>query len=337
MLKKRDLIDPFNRAISYLRISVTDRCDFRCTYCMSEKMKFLPKKDVLSLEELDQITSAFIELGVQKLRVTGGEPLVRKEILSFFKNASRHLKNGSLKELTLTTNGSQLDRYAQDLFNYGVRRVNVSLDTLNEKKFKLLTRLGDIDKVIKGIMKAKSVGLKVKINFVALKNVNEDELFQMLEWCENNQFDLTFIEVMPLGDFESEHRLDQYWSLMDLQSQIEQKWTLKNLDLNTGGPARYFQILETNQKIGFITPLSHNFCATCNRVRLTCTGELHTCLGQNNKTDLRDIVRRYPDDIEMLKHHIEAAIFKKPKAHSFSYDNDEVSGQLSRYMSHTGG
>ena len=337
MLKKRDLIDPFNRAISYLRISVTDRCDFRCTYCMSEKMKFLPKRDVLSLEELDQITSAFIELGVEKLRVTGGEPLVRKEILSFFKNASRHLKNAGLKELTLTTNGSQLDRYAQDLFDYGVRRVNVSLDTLNEKKFKLLTRLGDINKVIKGIMKAKSVGLKVKINFVALKNINEDELFQMLEWCENNQFDLTFIEVMPLGDFESEHRLDQYWSLMDLQSQIEKKWTIKNLDLSTGGPARYFQILETDQKIGFITPLSHNFCATCNRVRLTCTGELHTCLGQNNKTDLRDIVRRYPNDIEMLKHHIETAILKKPKAHSFSYDNDEVSGQLSRYMSHTGG
>ena len=198
---------------------------------MSEKMKFLPKRDVLSLEELDQITSAFIELGVQKLRVTGGEPLVRKEILSFFKTASRHLENGGLKELTLTTNGSQLDRYAQDLFNSGVRRVNVSLDTLNEKKFKLLTRLGDIDKVIKGIMQAKSVGLKVKINFVALKNVNEDELFQMLEWCERNQFDLTFIEVMPLGDFESEHRLDQYWSLMDLQSQIEQKWTLQNLSL----------------------------------------------------------------------------------------------------------
>ena len=337
MLKKRDLIDPFNRTISYLRVSVTDRCDFRCNYCMSEKMKFLPKKDVLSLEELNQITSAFIELGVHKLRVTGGEPLVRKDILGFFENASRHLHTGDLKELTLTTNGSQLDRYSEALFNYGVKRVNVSLDTLNEKKFKILTRLGDINKVISGIMKAKSVGLKVKINFVALKNVNDDELFQMLAWCEKNQFDITFIEVMPLGDFESEQRLDQYWSLMDLQSQIEKKWTLKSLDLNTGGPARYFQILETDQKIGLISPLSNNFCATCNRVRLTCTGELHTCLGQNNKSDLKDIVRRYPNDIEMLKHHIEAAIFKKPKAHSFSYDNDKVTGQLSRFMSHTGG
>ena len=337
MLKKRDLIDPFNRTISYLRVSVTDRCDFRCNYCMSEKMKFLPKKDVLSLEELNQITSAFIELGVHKLRVTGGEPLVRKDILGFFENASRYLQTGDLKELTLTTNGSQLARYSEALFKYGVRRVNVSLDTLNEKKFKILTRLGDINKVISGILKAKSVGLKVKINFVALKNVNDDELFQMLAWCKKNQFDITFIEVMPLGDFESEQRLDQYWSLMDLQSQIEKKWTLNSLDLNTGGPARYFQILETEQKIGLISPLSNNFCATCNRVRLTCTGELHTCLGQNNKTDLKDIVRRYPNDIEMLKHHIEAAIFKKPEAHSFSYDNDKVTGQLSRFMSHTGG
>lgn len=337
MLKKRELVDPFNRIISYLRISVTDRCDFRCTYCMPEKMKFLPKQDVLSLEELNQIAAAFIELGVQKIRVTGGEPLVRKEIINFFQNTSKYLESGKLKELTLTTNGSQLSRYAQDLYNCGVRRVNVSLDTLSEKKFKFLTKFGNLKNVLNGLMQAKSVGIKVKINFVALKDINENELFQMVEWCKKNDFDLTFIEVMPLGNFESEDRLTQYWSLADLKCQLERKWTLQSLQYSTGGPAKYYTITQTGQKIGFITPLSHNFCATCNRVRMTCTGELHMCLGQNDKTDLRTIVRNYPGDVEQLKHHIEAAIFRKPKAHSFSYDGNKVSGQLKRYMSHTGG
>ncbi len=337
MLKKRELVDPFNRTISYLRISVTDRCDFRCSYCMPEKMKFLPRSDILSLEELDLITSAFVELGVRKIRITGGEPLVRKDILKLFKRVSRHLKNDCLNELTLTTNGSQLGVHAQDLLDCGVKRINVSLDTLDQKKFKTLTRFGDLTKVIKGIMKAKDIGLKIKINFVALKNTNENELISMIEWCGKNQFDLTFIEVMPLGNFDRKDRLDEYWSLSNLRRRIEKNWTLNDLDFKTGGPAVYSRIMETGQKIGFITPLSHNFCATCNRVRMTCTGELHMCLGQNDKADLREVVRNHPGDLEKVKNCIETAILRKPKSHSFSYEGNTVSGQLERYMSHTGG
>ena len=304
---------------------------------MPEKMQFLPKKDVLSLEELNQIAAAFISLGVEKIRVTGGEPLVRKEIIDFFRNTGKYLAAGHLKELTITTNGSQLERYAEQLFQFGVRRVNVSLDTLNAEKFKILTRFGKLEKVVKGIMKAKEIGLKIKINFVALKKVNEVELFDILTWCHKNDFDLTFIEVMPLGNFKAEHRLSHYWSLIDLQTDIKNRFTLENIAESSGGPAKYFRILETGQKIGFITPLSHNFCGTCNRVRVTCTGELHMCLGQNNKTDLRKVVRSYPGNIEALKSHIEKAILQKPEAHSFSYRDDRVSGQLNRYMSHTGG
>ncbi len=337
MLKKRELIDPFNRKISYVRVSVTDRCDFRCSYCMPEKMQFLPKKDVLSLEELNQIAAAFISLGVEKIRVTGGEPLVRKEILNFFEKTGTYLETGHLKELTITTNGSQLERYAEQLFEFGVRRVNVSLDTLDAEKFKVLTRFGRLQNVIKGIMKAKEVGLKIKINFVALKKINETELFDMLNWCDRNGLDLTFIEVMPLGNFKAEHRLSHYWSLMDLQNDIKSRFTLKAIDESSGGPAKYFRVQETGQKIGFITPLSHNFCGTCNRVRITCTGELHMCLGQKNKTDLREIVRSYPGDIEAIKIQIEKAILQKPQSHSFSYQHNKVTGQLNRYMSHTGG
>ena len=272
------LIDPFQRAIRYLRISVTDRCDFRCVYCMSENMTFLPKKELLTLEELDRLCTAFIGLGVEKLRVTGGEPLVRRGIMTFFESMSRHLESGALKELTLTTNGSQLSRFADDLFAAGVRRVNVSLDTLNEQKFAEITRWGRLPQVMKGIEAARRAGLRVKINTVALKDFNEDELFSLVEWCAREDLDLTFIEVMPMGDIGNEDRLDQYWRLTDLRSRLAARFTLTDLAERTGGPARYVRLEESGQKIGFITPLSHNFCESCNRVRLTCTGEIYTCL-----------------------------------------------------------
>ena len=274
MIKYPPLIDPFNRKINYLRVSVTDRCDFRCVYCMSEKMQFLPKKDLLTLEELDKICSVFIEMGITKLRITGGEPLVRRNILSFFKSISRHLITGDLKELTLTTNGSQLKKFARPLFDLGVKRVNVSLDTLDPEKFKRITRWGKLDQVLDGIQEAKEAGLAIKINKVALKKTNQDELNKFIKWCGDEGFDLTFIEVMPMGDFGEEDRLDQYWSLKDLREELDKKWTLKDLSLNTGGPARYSEISETGQKVGFITPLTHNFCESCNRVRMTCTGQL---------------------------------------------------------------
>lgn len=276
------LIDPFARPISYLRVSVTDRCDFRCTYCMSEHMQFLPKKDLLTLEELDRLCSAFVGLGVKKLRITGGEPLVRKGIMTFFRTMSRHLETGALAELTLTTNGSQLARYAAELAECGVRRVNVSLDTLDPEKFAEITRWGRLDQVLEGIAAAKAAGLRVKINTVALKGFNEDELLPLLDWCAREDHDLTFIEVMPMGEMGEEIRLDQYWPLKDLRARLAQYFTLIDLAERTGGPARYVQLKETGQKVGFITPLTHNFCESCNRVRVTCTGELYMCLGQED-------------------------------------------------------
>ena len=331
------LIDPFNRKINYLRISVTDRCDFRCVYCMSEKMQFLPKKDLLTLEELDKICSVFIEMGITKLRITGGEPLVRRNIYSFFKSISRHLITGDLKELTLTTNGSQLKKFARPLFDLGVKRVNISLDTLNPEKFKKITRWGKLDQVLEGIQEAKEAGLAIKINQVALKKTNQDELNKFIQWCGDEGFDLTFIEVMPMGDFGEEDRLDQYWSLKDLRVELEKKWTLKDLSLNTGGPARYSEIMETGQKVGFITPLTHNFCESCNRVRMTCTGQLFMCLGQEEDADLRSALREGLDNDHLLRKRIMEAVDRKPKGHDFNYSRKKISGQMSRFMSHTGG
>ena len=330
------LIDPFARPISYLRVSVTDRCDFRCTYCMSEHMQFLPKKDLLTLEELDRLSSAFIRMGVKKLRITGGEPLVRKGIMSYFRAMSRHLETGALRELTLTTNGSQLARFAGDLADCGVRRVNVSLDTLDVAKFQAITRWGRLAQVLEGIEAAKAAGLRVKINTVALKGFNETELFDLLAWCAAEDHDLTFIEVMPMGDMGEEMRLDQYWPLKDLRARLAERFTLSELSETTGGPARYFRINETGQKIGFITPLTHNFCESCNRVRLTCTGELFMCISQEDNADLRAPLRASPDDA-LVESAIRAAIARKPKGHDFDYSRQKVAGQVSRHMSHTGG
>ena len=330
------LIDPFASAITYLRVSVTDRCDFRCTYCMTEHMTFLPKADLLTLEELDRLSSAFIRLGVRKLRITGGEPLVRKGILTYFQAMSRHLETGALSELTLTTNGSQLTRFAPDLAALGMRRINVSLDTLDPKKFAEITRWGRLSQVLDGIDAARAAGLRVKINAVALKGVNDDELFPMVDWCAREGHDLTFIEVMPMGDMGEADRLDQYWSLKDLRARLATRFTLTDLAERTGGPARYVRLEETGQKIGFITPLTHNFCESCNRVRLTCTGELYMCLGQEDRADLRAPLRASADDAA-LDQAIRAAIARKPKGHDFDYSRARVAGQVSRHMSHTGG
>ncbi len=328
------LIDPFARPITYLRVSVTDRCDFRCTYCMAEHMQFLPKVDLLTLEELDRLCSAFVGLGVRKLRITGGEPLVRRNIMSFFKAMSRHIGNG-LDELTLTTNGSQLARFADELVECGVRRVNVSLDTLDADKFAAITRWGRLQQVLDGIRAAQDAGLRVKINTVALKGFNEDELLRLTEWCAHEGHDLTFIEVMPMGDIDGEDRLDQYWPLSDLRNRLAQHYTMTPLTERTGGPARYFRLEETGQKLGFITPLTHNFCESCNRVRLTCTGELFMCLGQEDRADLRAALRASDDDAQLITA-IREAITRKPKGHDFDYSRG-VGGQMSRHMSHTGG
>jgi cyclic pyranopterin phosphate synthase len=330
------LVDPFARAISYLRVSVTDRCDFRCTYCMSEHMTFLPKAELLTLEELDRLCTAFIHLGVQKLRITGGEPLVRKGILTFFEAMSRHLGTGALKELTLTTNGSQLAKFARPLADLGVRRVNVSLDTLDPARFAEITRWGRLPQVLDGIEAARAAGLQVKINAVALKDVNEGELFPLLDWCAREGHDLTFIEVMPMGEDMTAGRLDQYWPLKDLRARVAERFTLTDLTERTGGPARYVRIEETGQKLGFITPLTHNFCESCNRVRLTCTGELYMCLGQEDMADLRAPLRASADD-SVVEAAIRAAIARKPKGHDFDYSRQRVAGQITRHMSHTGG
>ncbi|MDX5382170.1 MAG: GTP 3',8-cyclase MoaA [Rhodobacterales bacterium] len=334
---KTPLVDPFQRAISYLRVSVTDRCDFRCVYCMSENMTFLPKAQLLTLEELDTMCSTFIGLGVEKLRITGGEPLVRKGIMTFFDAMSRHLASGALRELTLTTNGSQLEKFAPDLAAAGVRRINVSLDTLDDAKFAQITRWGRLPQVLRGIDAAQKAGLRVKINAVALKGFNEDELFTLAAWCADRDMDLTFIEVMPMGDIGNEDRLDQYWPLRDLRARLADRFTLTDLAERTGGPARYVRIEETGQKIGFITPLTHNFCESCNRVRLTCTGELYMCLGQEDMADLRAPLRANPGDTEALEKAIRAAIRLKPKGHDFDYSRQVVDGKMSRHMSHTGG
>jgi cyclic pyranopterin phosphate synthase len=330
------LIDPFQRTITYLRVSVTDRCDFRCLYCMAEEMTFLPKRDLLSLEELDRLCTNFIDLGVRKLRITGGEPLVRKNIMWFFERMGRHLGSGALDELTVTTNGSQLSRFAQPLADAGVRRINVSLDTLDEAKFKRITRWGRLAQVLDGIDAAQRAGLRVKINTVALKGTNDGEVHSLAEWCASRGMDLTFIEVMPMGEMGEENRLDQYYSLDDLRANLGKRWTLTETEYRTGGPARYFRVEETGQRIGFITPLTHNFCESCNRVRLTCTGQLYMCLGQDDEADLRAVMRGGADDAG-LQAAIREAITRKPKGHDFDYSRQKVEGQVGRHMNVTGG
>ncbi|MGB0298989.1 MAG: GTP 3',8-cyclase MoaA, partial [Paracoccaceae bacterium] len=298
---------------------------------------FLPKKELLTLEELDRLCSTFVGMGVQKLRITGGEPLVRRDIMTFFNGMSRHLNSGALKELTLTTNGSQLERFADDLYAAGMRRINVSLDTLDEDKFARVTRWGRLPQVLRGLDAAQRAGLRVKINAVALKGFNEDELFTMTEWCASRDMDLTWIEVMPMGDMGETDRIGQYWSLEDVRAALETQYQLTDLAERSGGPARYVRIEETGQKIGFITPLSHNFCESCNRVRLTCTGELYMCLGQEDMADLRAPLREHPGDTQHLETAIRRAIERKPKGHDFDYSRQTISGQMSRHMSHTGG
>ena len=331
-----ELIDPYQRKVSYLRVSVTDRCDFRCYYCMAEEMTFLPKKELLTLEELDRMCSTFVDMGVTKLRITGGEPLVRKGIMTFFQSMSRHLKSGALKELTLTTNGSQLSRFAQPLYECGVRRINISIDTLNAKKFGEITKRGDFQKVMEGIDAADKAGLKIKLNAVALKGTNDDELHDMVEWAGKRGFDLTWIEVMPMGDMGEADRLDQYWPLSDIRKQLKDRWTVEDIPLNTGGPATYVRIKETGGRVGFITPLTHNFCESCNRVRLTCTGQLFLCLGQEDAADLRAAMRDHEGN-EALISEIKAAIARKPKGHDFDYSRQVIEGEMTRHMNHTGG
>ena len=334
------LIDPFARAISYLRVSVTDRCDFRCVYCMAEDMTFLPKAEVLSLEELERLCSAFVRLGVRKLRLTGGEPLVRRGIMSLIEGLGQHLETGALDELTLTTNGSQLAKYAEPLMAAGVRRVNVSLDTLDAEKFARITRWGRLPQVLDGIAAAKAAGLDVKINAVALKGVNEDEFADLVEWCARDGLDLTFIEVMPMGEVGGDNgegdRLDQYLPLSMVRAELQKRWTLDESDHQTGGPARYVTVRETGQRIGFITPLTHNFCESCNRVRLTCTGTLYMCLGQDDAADLRTALRASEDE-GYLEAAIREAITRKPEGHDFIIDRRHRGAAVSRHMSVTGG
>ena len=329
------LVDPFGRAITYLRVSVTDRCDFRCVYCMAENMTFLPKADLLSLEELDRLCSVFVGRGVRKLRLTGGEPLVRRGIMTLVASLSRHLAAGSLDELTVTTNGSQLARYAGELAAHGVKRINVSLDTRDPDKFRAITRWGELDKVEAGIEAALAAGLKIKINAVALKGVNEDELAELVAWAHGRGMDITIIEVMPLGDIGA-GRLEQYLPLSLVRARLAQRFTLEEIDYRTGGPARYVRVRETGGRLGFITPLTHNFCESCNRVRVTCTGTLYMCLGQEDAADLRAPLRRSGENA-LLEAAITEAISRKPKGHDFIIDRRHQRPALSRHMSVTGG
>ncbi len=330
------LTDPYGRPITYVRVSVIDRCDFRCVYCMAEDMTFLPKADLLTLEELDRVCSAFVRHGTRKLRITGGEPLVRRNIMRLFRGLSRHLHSGALDELTLTTNGSQLAQFADELYDCGMRRINVSIDTLDPYKFRAITRIGDLQKVMAGLEAAKRAGLQIKINAVALKDINEAELSSILAWCGDQGFDMTIIEVMPMGDIGGEDRLDQYLPLTTVRQRLAERWTLTDIDYQSGGPARYVRVEETGQKLGFITPLTHNFCESCNRVRLTCTGTLFMCLGQDDAADLRVPIRASADD-SLLDETIRGAIARKPKGHDFVIERGRHAPAVNRHMSVTGG
>jgi cyclic pyranopterin phosphate synthase len=329
------LVDPFGRSIEYLRVSVTDRCDFRCVYCMTEHMTFLPKKDLLSLEELDRVCAAFVRRGVRKLRITGGEPLVRRNILWLFRSLGRHLESGALDELTLTTNGSQLEKHATDLYSAGVRRINVSLDTLDPEKFRTVTRWGDLSTVLRGVDAAEAAGIQVKFNAVALKGINEDEIEDLIRFAHGRGADLTLIETMPLGDI-GEDRTHQYLPLSLVRARLMDRLTLEDNPYRTGGPARYVTVKETGGRLGFITPLTHNFCESCNRVRLTCTGQLYMCLGQEDDADLRAPLRASSDDT-LLDAAIVEAISRKPRGHDFIIDRRTKQPAVSRHMSVTGG
>jgi len=329
------MIDPFGRNITYLRLSVTDRCDFRCVYCMAEHMTFLPKAELLTLEELERLSMAFVAKGVERLRITGGEPLVRRNVMSLFDRLGAHIGKSNLKEVTLTTNGSQLSRFARDLVSAGVRRINISLDTRDAAKFRDITRWGDLAKVLEGIDAADAAGLKIKINTVALKGVNEDEISELLRWAHGRGFDFTLIETMPLGEIDGD-RMDQYLPLSLVRARLAREFTLEESDYRTGGPARYVRVAETGGRLGFITPLTHNFCESCNRVRLTCTGTLYMCLGQNDAADLRAPLRASEDD-RVLHRAIDAAIARKPKGHDFLIDRRHTKPALERHMSLTGG
>jgi len=329
------LVDPFGRAITYVRVSVTDRCDFRCVYCMAEDMTFLPKKDVLSLEELDRLCSALVRNGIRKLRLTGGEPLVRKNVMELVRALSWHLASGALDELTLTTNGSQLARFSAELADYGVKRINVSVDTLDPAKFKAITRWGELDKVLAGIAAARAAGIHVKVNAVALKGVNENELDDLIRWAHGEGMDLTLIETMPLGEIDGD-RTEQYLPLSLIRARLSEKWTLEDTLYRTGGPARYVRVAETGGRLGFITPLTHNFCESCNRVRVTCTGTMFMCLGQEDAADLRAPLRASEGD-GPLQAAIAAAIARKPKGHDFVIDRTHNRPAVARHMSMTGG
>ena len=329
------MVDPFGRTVSYLRVSVTDRCDFRCVYCMSEHMTFLPKKDLLTLEELNRLCSVFVAKGARKLRITGGEPLVRKNIMWLFRALSRHLKSGALEELTLTSNGSQLPKYAQELADLGVRRINISLDTLNANRFKAVTRWGDSSQVMAGVDAADKAGLKIKLNAVALKGVNEDEFDDLIRFAHGRGMDLTLIETMPMGEIDGD-RTDQYLPLSLVRARLMERWTLVDIPYRTGGPARYIEVKETGGRVGFITPMTHNFCESCNRVRLTCTGTLYMCLGQDDAADLRTPLRMSSDDA-LLSEAIDEAISRKPKGHDFVIDRRTKKPAMARHMSVTGG
>ncbi len=329
------LVDPFGRAITYIRVSVTDRCDFRCVYCMSEDMNFLPKRDLLTLEELDRLCSAFVGRGTKKIRITGGEPLVRRDIMTLFRSLSRHLESGALEELNVTTNGSQLSRYAGELASCGVKRINVSLDTLDDAKFRAITRWGDLGKVMNGVDAAQKAGLDIKINAVALKGVNDDEFPRLIEWAHGRGMDITFIEVMPLGDVEAA-RVDQYIPLNRVRAGLLDRFTLDEIDYQTGGPARYVRVRETGGRLGFITPMTHNFCEGCNRVRVTCTGTLYMCLGQEDAADLRTPLRASESDGPLLEA-MERAIARKPQGHDFVIDRLTKNPAVGRHMSVTGG
>ncbi len=335
LIHQAPMIDPFGRTISYLRVSVTDRCDFRCTYCMSEHMTFLPRKDLLTLEELDRLCTAFIEKGVKKLRLTGGEPLVRRNIMHLVGELSRHLQSGALEELTLTTNGSLLSRFASELAGHGVKRINVSLDTLDPEKFRAITRWGDFNRVMEGIDAAQEAGIKVKLNAVALKGFNDHEIPEMIRWAHGRGMDLTLIETMPMGEIDLD-RTDQYLPLSLLRAKLAEEFTLNDIAYKTGGPARYVEIKETGGRVGFITPMTHNFCESCNRVRLTCTGTLYMCLGQEDAADLREPLRASEGN-ELLNNAIDEAIGRKPKGHDFIIDRRHNRPAVSRHMSVTGG
>ena len=335
VVSPKTLIDPFGRTVDYIRVSVTDRCDFRCVYCMAEHMTFLPKAELLSLEELEQVCRNFMALGTRKIRLTGGEPLVRRNIMHLIRNLGSEVKAGNLDELTITTNGSQLHKMADELVDAGVKRLNISIDTLDPDRFREITRWGDLDNVLEGLEAAKRAGLAIKLNAVALKGVNEFDLGNMVAWAGDQGFDMTIIEVMPMGDIGNENRVDQYLPLSQVRAELSKRFTLTDNNFQTPGPARYVTVEETGCRLGFITPLTHNFCESCNRVRVTCTGQLYMCLGQDDNADLAKALRN--DGEDGLRDAIIEAIGRKPKGHDFVISRRAPNAAVARHMNVTGG